>query len=108
MNDLAKQLLTWAIIAIVLVSIFNHYAKVGSVPDPLSYSEFLSNVRSGQVLEVNIQSNASGNTINGRGVDGGDFQTFGPLKNCCTLFLHKSLNFFKGDGLPRLRLDKGT
>ena len=78
MNDLAKQLLTWAIIAIVLVSIFNHYAKVGSVPDPLSYSEFLSNVRSGQVLEVNIQSNASGNTITGRGVDGGDFQTFGP------------------------------
>jgi len=78
LNDLAKQLLTWAIIAIVLVSIFNHYAKVGSVPDPLSYSEFLSNVRSGQVLEVNIQSNASGNTITGRGVDGGDFQTFGP------------------------------
>ncbi|NNK36921.1 MAG: ATP-dependent zinc metalloprotease FtsH, partial [Xanthomonadales bacterium] len=78
MNDLAKQLLTWAIIAIVLVSIFNHYANVGTVPDSLSYSEFLSNVRNGQVSEVNIQSNNSGNNITGRGVDGAEFKTFGP------------------------------
>ncbi len=78
MNDLAKQLLTWAIIAIVLVSIFNHYANVGMVPDSLSYSEFLNNVRNGQVAEVNIQSNDSGNNITGSGVDGSEFQTFGP------------------------------
>jgi cell division protease FtsH len=78
LNDLAKQLLTWAIIAIVLVSIFNHYATVGTTPDALSYSQFLDNVRNGQVAEVHIQSNDSGNTIIGRGVDGGDFNTFGP------------------------------
>ena len=78
MNDLAKQLLTWAIIAIVLVSIFNHYANVGSVPDSLAYSEFLNNVRNGQVAEVHIQSNDSGNNITGTTVDGSDFQTFGP------------------------------
>jgi cell division protease FtsH len=78
LNDLAKQLLTWAIIAIVLVSIFNHYATVGTTPDALSYSEFLENVRNGQVAEVNIQSNNSGNSISGRGADGGDFKTFGP------------------------------
>ncbi len=78
MNDLAKQLLTWAIIAIVLVSIFNHYASVGTAPDSLSYSEFLANVRNGQVSQVHIQSNDSGNTITGRSVDGGEFNTFGP------------------------------
>jgi len=78
LNDLAKNLLTWAIIAIVLVSIFNHYANVGSVPDSLSYSEFLNNVRNGRVSQVHIQSNDSGNTISGRAVDGSDFQTFGP------------------------------
>jgi cell division protease FtsH len=78
LNDLAKNLLTWAIIAIVLVSIFNHYANVGSVPDSLSYSEFLNNVRNGQISQVHIQSNDSGNTISGRAVDGSDFQTFGP------------------------------
>jgi cell division protease FtsH len=78
LNDLAKQLLTWAIIAIVLVSIFNHYATVGTTPDALSYSEFLDNVRNGQVAEVHIQSDNSGNSISGRGADGGDFKTFGP------------------------------
>ena len=78
MNDLAKQLLTWAIIAIVLVSIFNHYANVGTVTDSLTYSEFLSDVRNGGVAEVNIQSNANGNNISGRTVDGSDFKTFGP------------------------------
>ncbi len=78
MNDLAKNLLTWAIIAIVLVSIFNHYASVGTTPDALSYSEFLSDVRNGQVAQVHIQSNDSGNTISGSTVDGGNFQTFGP------------------------------
>ena len=78
MNDLAKNLLTWAIIAIVLVSIFNHYATVSGVPDALTYSEFLNNVRNGKVGQVHIQSNDSGNKISGRGVDGSDFQTFGP------------------------------
>jgi cell division protease FtsH len=78
LNDLAKNLLTWAIIAIVLVSIFNHYASVGTVPDSLAYSEFLSNVRNGQVAQVHIQSNESGNSITGQSVDGGEFKTFGP------------------------------
>jgi cell division protease FtsH len=78
LNDLAKNLLTWAIIAIVLVSIFNHYASVGTVPDSLSYSEFLNNVKNGQVAQVHIQSNDAGNNITGSGVDGNDFQTFGP------------------------------
>jgi cell division protease FtsH len=78
LNDLAKNLLTWAIIAIVLVSIFNHYASVGSVPDTLSYSQFLNNVRSGQVAQVHVESSMSGNQISGRGTDGKDFRTFGP------------------------------
>ncbi|MFC1719882.1 ATP-dependent zinc metalloprotease FtsH [Pseudomonadota bacterium] len=78
MNDLAKNLLTWAIIAIVLVSIFNHYASVGTTPDALSYSEFLANVDNGQVAQVHIQSNDAGNNIKGNNVDGGTFQTFGP------------------------------
>jgi len=78
LNDLAKNLITWAIIAIVLVSIFNHYATVSGVPDALTYSEFLNNVRNGKIGQVHIQSNDSGNKITGRAVDGSDFQTFGP------------------------------
>jgi cell division protease FtsH len=78
LNDLTKNLLTWAIIAIVLVSIFNHYASVGTEPDSLSYSEFLSKVRNGQLAQVHIQSTDAGNNITGSSVDGKEFQTFGP------------------------------
>ena len=78
MNDLAKQLLTWAIIAIVLVSIFNHYAQVGTTQENLPYSDFLTNVRNGQVVEVNIKSTPSGVGITGTTADGGQFKTFGP------------------------------
>jgi cell division protease FtsH len=78
MNDLVKNLLTWAIIAVVLMSIFNHYASVGNTPDPLTYSQFLDNVRNGTVTQVNVESSQSGNKITGRGINGNDFTTFGP------------------------------
>jgi len=78
LNDLAKNLLTWAIIAIVLVSIFNHYASVGTVPDSLSYSQFLENIRNGQIAQVHIESSQSGNMVSGRTSDGKEFRTFGP------------------------------
>jgi cell division protease FtsH len=72
-----KNVITWGIILLVLMSIFNHYGSVGNSPDELSYSDFLDNVRNGTVAEVTISSTAEGNTIQGRDVNGKDFQTFG-------------------------------
>jgi len=77
-NDLVKNLLTWAIIAVVLMSIFNHYASVSNQQDELTYSDFLDQVRSGQITEVNIQSDPSGHTIRGRYAGGTEFVTRGP------------------------------
>jgi cell division protease FtsH len=77
LNDMLKNVITWGIILLVLMSIFNHYGSVGSAPDQLSYSDFLDNVRNGTVAEVTISSTAEGNTIKGRDVNGQDFQTFG-------------------------------
>ena len=77
MNDMLKNVITWGIILLVLMSIFNHYGSVGSTPDELSYSNFLDNVRNGTVAEVTISSTAEGNTIQGRDVNGKDFRTFG-------------------------------
>ncbi|MCW8925925.1 MAG: ATP-dependent zinc metalloprotease FtsH [Xanthomonadales bacterium] len=77
MNDMLKNVITWGIILLVLMSIFNHYGNVGSTPDKLSYSDFLDNVRNGTVAEVTISSTAEGNSIKGRDVNGQDFQTFG-------------------------------
>ncbi len=77
-NDLVKNLLTWAIIAVVLMSIFNHYASVSTQPNELTYSDFLAQVRNGQITEVHIQSDASGHTIRGRYSSGNEFSTRGP------------------------------
>ena len=77
MNDMLKNVITWGIILLVLMSIFNHYGNVGTTPDEFTYSDFLNNVRNGTVAEVRISSTPEGNTIQGRDVNGQEFQTFG-------------------------------
>jgi len=77
LNDMLKNVITWGIILLVLMSIFNHYGNVGTTPDELTYSDFLNNVRNGTVAEVTISSTSEGNTIQGLDVNGKEFQTFG-------------------------------
>ncbi len=77
LNDMLKNVITWGIILLVLMSIFNHYGNVGTTPDEFTYSDFLNNVRNGTVAEVRISSTPEGNTIQGRDVNGQEFQTFG-------------------------------
>ncbi len=77
LNDMLKNVITWGIILLVLMSIFNHYSSVGETPDELTYSDFLNNVRNGTIAEVTISSSPEGNTIQGRDVNGKDFHTFG-------------------------------
>ena len=54
MNDIKKNLLLWLIIAAVLLTVFNNFS-VKSDPQEISYSDFLSKVRSGQVDRVTFQ-----------------------------------------------------
>lgn len=77
MNDMLKNVITWGIILLVLLSVFNHFGSAGSTPDQLSYSKFLSDVRNGTIAQVNISSSAEGNTIVGKDVNGKEFSTFG-------------------------------
>ena len=72
-----KNVITWGIILLVLLSVFNHYGSVGDTPDELTYSDFLNNVRNGTIAEVTIASSAEGNTITGRDVNGKEFHSFG-------------------------------
>jgi len=77
LNDMLKNVITWGIILLVLMSIFNHYGNVGTTPDELTYTDFLNSVRNGTVAEVTISSSQEGNTIQGRDVNGKEFHTFG-------------------------------
>lgn len=77
MNDMLKNVITWGIILLVLLSVFNHFGSVTGTPDQLSYSKFLSDVRNGTIAQVTISSSAEGNTIIGKDINGKDFKTFG-------------------------------
>ena len=73
MNDMAKNLLLWLIIAAVLLTVFNNFSTTSSA-DKLNYSEFLRMVNGGQVREVAID----GSSIEGLRQDGTHFVTIRP------------------------------
>jgi cell division protease FtsH len=74
LNDLAKNLLLWAVIALVLMSVFSGFSPTGSSAQPLAYSEFLKQVEQGAVKSVLID----GNRIQGETGSGGKFTTYSP------------------------------
>ena len=76
MNDMVKNLILWAVIVVVLMSVFNNFTKTTNQPAQLSYSQFISDVRSGQVREVIIE--ADNRTIQGYKVSGEKFTAFNP------------------------------
>ena len=73
MNDMAKNLILWLVIAVILLSVFNNLAPTDKATE-LDYSEFVGQVRSGQVSEVEI----SGQIIEGRSNNGTTFKVVRP------------------------------
>ena len=75
MNDLTKNLLIWAVIAFVLIAVFSKFSvQPGHQASAISYSEFLQNVRSKNVKEVDIR----GQKIIGVTASGERFTTYTP------------------------------
>ena len=73
MNDMAKNLILWLIIAAVLVAVMNNFS---STPEAraLNYTEFLELVKDRQVERVTVD----GFIINGKRRDGSEFKTVRP------------------------------
>ena len=74
MSDLAKNLILWVVIAIVLVSVFNNFGPRPHASKPLEYSSFISAVKDGAVSKVEM----IGRTIHGVGASGERFTTYSP------------------------------
>lgn len=74
MNDLAKNLLLWVVIAIVLVSVFNNFSPRPHAAKAVKYSEFVGDVRNGMVAEVVVE----GRSIHGETTSGDRFFTYSP------------------------------
>jgi len=74
LNDLVKNLIIWAVIAVVLMSVFNNFSPRTTQPQALSYSQFINEVKRGQIKSVYIEDN----TIEGRTLNGERFTTYSP------------------------------
>ncbi len=74
MNNLAKNLLLWLVIAIVLMSVFNNFGNRQTAARTMEYSQFISQIRQGQVEKVVIE----GRNINGTSKSGDKFTTYSP------------------------------
>ena len=73
MNDMAKNMLLWIIIAVVLMMVFRNFGVQG-YSAKVDYSQFLSDVKTGKVESVIFD----GTTLNGKYFDGDTFVTYSP------------------------------
>jgi cell division protease FtsH len=73
-NNLAKNIAIWVIIAVVLMTVFNqlgvHQSSAGQVP----YSQFMDEVKNGEIAKVTIE----GNVIKGYTTDNRPFTSYAP------------------------------
>ena len=72
-----KNLIMWAIIVLLSVGLFNMFqdpTKINAEKNSLPFSNFLTEVENGRVVEVKIQ----GNNISGILSDGKKFNTYSP------------------------------
>ena len=74
MNDMAKNILLWVIIAVVLMSVFNNFGPPTPRAQSVPYSEFIADVKAGRVQSVVID----GRTVKGQKTSGEAFSSYTP------------------------------
>ncbi|WP_291195043.1 ATP-dependent zinc metalloprotease FtsH [Frateuria sp.] len=78
MNEMAKNLLLWLIIAVVLLTVFQSFNPHGGSSSDLPYSSFVQSVDSGNVASATISADNPA-TISGKLKDGSAFRTVAPV-----------------------------
>jgi len=74
LNDLVKNLILWGVIALILLSVFSNFSQRSSASLDVPYSEFIAQVKTGNVSEVDI----AGREITGKTRDLKPFTTYSP------------------------------
>ena len=75
MSDMAKNLILWLVIAVVLMSVFQSFSPSESARSQTDYTTFLREAEQGNIREVRINN---GGEIRGTKRSGETFQTFVP------------------------------
>jgi cell division protease FtsH len=76
MNDLAKNLLLWVVIAVVLMAVFQSFTPRAGGNDQISYDRFIQQVESGEIAKAIVDEDRV--TIRVERKDGTRFVTFNP------------------------------
>jgi len=78
MNEMAKNLLLWLIIAVVLLTVFQSFNPHGASSSDLPYSSFVQSVDNGNVASATISADQPA-AISGKLKDGSSFRTVAPV-----------------------------
>jgi cell division protease FtsH len=76
MNDLAKNLMLWVVVAVVLMVVFQSFSPKTAGADALTYDQFVQEVKGERVAKVDIADDRT--TIAGERKDGSKFTTYAP------------------------------
>ncbi len=74
MNNLFKNVAIWLVIALILMTVFNQFGARHTAQSQVDYSQFIEEVKQGQVAKVTIE----GHVLRGTRGDGGHFTTYAP------------------------------
>ncbi|MDH4096045.1 MAG: ATP-dependent metallopeptidase FtsH/Yme1/Tma family protein, partial [Betaproteobacteria bacterium] len=55
MNNMLKNLVIWLVIGLVLMTVFNQFNTRQTAQAPMEYSQFLEEVKSGNISKVTIE-----------------------------------------------------
>ncbi len=80
MNDMAKTVILWVVILMMLALVFQQFSPTAGAPSEITYTTFIDNVQARRVKEVEVQdSYGEGRKIIGVLQDGTRFRTQGLL-----------------------------
>ena len=93
---MAKNLILWIVIALVLMSVFQNFGRTPNSPQPMKYSDFYTEVRQGGIERVEIE----GRDIRGWLRSGERFKTYSPETDNEVLIGHLLDNGVVVEGKP--------
>ncbi|MFW5431506.1 MAG: ATP-dependent zinc metalloprotease FtsH [Methylophilaceae bacterium] len=74
MNNIAKNIAIWIAIALVLMTVFQQFGSPDNASNQMVYSQFMTEVKKGNVKEVQID----GRVVRGTTLDNQKFSTYAP------------------------------
>jgi cell division protease FtsH len=74
LNNIAKSIAIWLVVALVLMTVFNQFSSQGKADSQVKYSQFMQEVKDGRIASVQID----GRVVRGKTQEGKEFSTYAP------------------------------